>query len=279
MKKIGAIIQARTSSTRLPSKILKKLPYGSDFVVLNHVIRRTCKSKAIDEVIVATTTSSEDDAIAVLAKQENVHCFRGSRDHVLSRYHDAAKERHLDAVVRITSDCPCIDWEVIDRIVNTFTEGAYDYVNVRQSYPRGVADMEIMTFETLAKAYHEATEGYEIEHVTPYIYRTNPQAFRIASIEAPRCFHFPDIRITLDTPEDYALICGVFDYLYRDDCDFKTEQIIELFKKKPWLKLVNSNVLQKKITDLDGEIAEAIRLLDVQDLKKAKDFLQSQWKR
>ena len=106
--KIGAIIQARTSSTRFPKKVLKPLPYGGNVCVLQQDIRRVKRSKLLDEVIIATTINSEDDEIVEVAIKENTPYFRGSLDNVLERYYKAANEFNLDVVVRITSDCPCV---------------------------------------------------------------------------------------------------------------------------------------------------------------------------
>ncbi|HEC93565.1 MAG TPA: acylneuraminate cytidylyltransferase, partial [Candidatus Atribacteria bacterium] len=118
-----------------------------------------------------------------------------------------------------------------------------------------------------------ANKDYEKEHVTPYIYR-NPQIFRINEIKAPRELHAPDIRITLDTEEDYVLLCAVFDYLYSKNKYFDAYDIVNLFKEKPWLKLINKKVVQKKIFNtLEEELKEAIKVLNLQDLKKARDFL------
>jgi len=276
--KIGAIIQARTSSSRLPNKVLKQLPFGGKLVVLEHVIRRVVRSSQIDQVIVATTQTAEDDEIVRISRRAEVACFRGSKNHVLSRYYEAAKKARLDIVVRISSDCPCIDWEIIDRVVMTLCHGAYDFVHTAQSYPRGVGDVEAMTFDALEKAYKGATKKCEIEHVTPYIYKTHPRFFRLISLNAPKSLRFPDIRVTLDTAEDYALLCSVFDFLYFGNQDFTTRDVVSLFQKRPWLKLINVRSVQKKNTDLKGEIAETLRLLKMQDLYQARNFLRRQWK-
>ncbi len=105
---IGAVIQARTSSTRLPNKVLLELPYRSGITVLQHVIRRVKQSQKIEVIVVATTEDNADDSIVNIALREGVLCFRGSKENVLERYYLAAKKHKLDSVVRITSDCPCI---------------------------------------------------------------------------------------------------------------------------------------------------------------------------
>ncbi|MBA7554427.1 hypothetical protein ES705_47047 [subsurface metagenome] len=141
-----------------------------------------------------------------------------------------------------------------------------------RSYPHGL-DVEVFNFDALEKAYKDATKDYEKAHVTPYIYR-NPQIFKINKIEAPKELYSPDIRITLDTEEDYALLCAVYDYLYPKDKNFNAYDIVNLFNEKPWLKLINKKIIQKKIFNtLKEELKEAVKILDLQDLKRAQDFL------
>jgi spore coat polysaccharide biosynthesis protein SpsF len=275
--KIGAIIQARTSSTRLPNKVLKELPYGSKVSVLQQVIRRLKKSKKINHIIIATTPDKQDQEIVKKAKKESVKWFIGSKEDVLSRYYLAAKANKLDIIVRVTSDCPCIDPKIVDFVISRHlkTNAEYTSNSLKRTFPHGL-DTEVMNFSNLERAYHEAKQDFEREHVTPFIYKTKADVFRITSIEAPKNMYYPDIRITLDTEEDYALLCSVFDYLYPENELFDTKDIIRLFKEKPWLKLINKNVAQKKLFDsLEDEIKEAIKICDLQDLKRAREVFES----
>ena len=275
--KIGAIIQARSSSTRLPKKVLKTLPCNSDVTVLQNVIRRVKKTHLIDTVIVATTDALIDRVIVDIAEKEQVKCFCGSEDDVLARYYYAAQKFELDVIVRITSDCPCIDWNIIDRIIKEITEKRNDFSHTSQSYPRGVGDIEVMTYKTLKTAYENASEKHEREHVTPYIYKSHSKKFKITQLDAETEFFHPEIRVTLDTQEDYILLCAIFDYLYANDNFFTTKDIINLLENRPWMSLINSKIAQKKFTDLNGEIEQALNVLELQDLKKAKDYLAAQW--
>jgi spore coat polysaccharide biosynthesis protein SpsF len=273
--KIGAIVQARTASTRLTGKILMELPYGGGVTVLQQVIRRLKKSKRLGDIVIATTTDEIDGKIAGLAEKEDVKWFRGSIDDVLERYYLAAKENDLDIVVRVTSDCPCIDPEIVDWVLEKHLAVKADFTStaLNRTFPRGL-DVEILSFDALKKSHFEAVESFEREHVCPYIYKSKPQMFKICDIQAPERFCGPDIRITLDTREDYALQCVIFDYLYPKDEFFGAEDILKLFRDKPWLRDINENVSQKKIFDsANQEIEEAIRLLDLQGLKRAKEIL------
>ena len=273
--KIGAIVQARTTSTRLPKKVLKELPYGSGITVLEQVIRRLKKSNLLDEIIVATTVNPEDDSIVEISKKEGIKFFRGSEKNVLERYYQCAKENNVDIIVRITSDCPCIDWNIVDRVVEEHLRSKADYTfTTEKTFPRGL-DVEVVSFKALEKAYCKASEDFEKEHVCPYIHTTNREKFKIVSVEAPDYLTAPDIRITLDTEEDYALLCAVFDYLYPQNNYFKAIDIINLFKEKPWLKLINKKVLQKKVfLSLEEELKEAKKLLELQELKRAKEIIE-----
>lgn len=272
--KIGAIIQARSSSSRLPKKVLKPLPYDSDICVLQQVIRRVKRSEMIDEVIVATTTEDEDSEIVEVARMEKVPYYRGSLPNVLERFYGAAVENDLDVIVRITSDCPCADYTVIDDIVKSHLDLGADYTSnaLIESFPRGI-DAEVINFDVLKRAYEEASEKFEKEHVTPFIYKTHPDDFKINRIQSDE--DNSDIRITLDTPQDYALLCTIYDNLYSQDNYFLLEDVLNLFDEKPYLRDINSEIAQKKVCNsLNEELEEAISLCDRQDLDRAKEFLE-----
>jgi len=277
--RIGAIIQARTSSTRLPEKVLKNLPYGSGIAVLRHVISRLKRSKKLSDIVIATTVKKEDDRIVKIAKRERVKYFRGSNKNVLSRYYLAAKANKLDIVVRITADCPCLDSEIIDLMIERHLKAKADYssntrrnprrLTLETSFPAGL-EVDVFNFSVLKEAYKNAKMQDEKEHVIPYMYRN----FKTNLVKAPKKLCDSDIRITLDTEEDYALLCVVFDYLYPRNKYFNAYDLVRLFSEKPWLKWINKKVIQKKpFSDLVGELRETVRILDVQDLKRARDFI------
>ncbi len=268
----GIVIQARTDSSRLPKKILLKLPAGSDTSVVEHIVRRCKKVANINNIILAITTKKNDDILESIAISEDIKVFRGNEENVLERFYYAAKENKLDTVIRLTSDNPCIDSSTISCALKEHIEGTYDYTKT-EGYPIGL-NVEVFNFNALENAYKNAKENYEKEHVTPYISR-NPQKFKINILKAPRELYAPDIRITLDTEEDYALLCAVYDYLYPKNNYFNAYDIVNLFNQKPWLKLINKKIMQKKIFNtLKEELKEAIKLLDLQDLKRARDFIE-----
>jgi spore coat polysaccharide biosynthesis protein SpsF len=268
---IGAIIQARTSSTRLPGKVLLELPYGSRITVLQQVIRRLKQSKKIDTIVVATTEDRADDAIVDIASREGVLLFRGSKDNVLERYYLAARTFELDTIIRVTSDCPCIDPTIVDLVIREHIRDRADYSST-EGYPRGL-DVEIFNFDVLLQTYEKAQNDYEKEHVTPYLYR-NSKIFSINRIAAHKKARIPAIRLTLDTEEDYTVLCAVYDYLYGTNPYFDAGAVINLFRQKPWLKSINSKILQKKhFCSLQDELKEALRLLELQEMRRASDYM------
>ncbi|WP_251128071.1 glycosyltransferase family protein [Exiguobacterium sp. s48] len=243
--KTVAIIQARMGSTRLPGKVLMKL---QNRTVLDHVITRVKQAKLIDEIIVATTTLSEDDALSEEAKRYGVRVYRGSSANVLSRYYEAAREAKADVVIRITSDCPLIDPFIIDHVIQQYHDTTNHLVtNVgtkpsERTFPRGL-DVEVFSFESLFAAYHHATKDYEQEHVTPLIYEQHQHKVSCYDNETNYSQH----RWTLDTPEDLKLISEIYSRLYKGQHDFYLEDIIQLFENEPQLIEINKHVEQKVI--------------------------------
>lgn len=241
--KIGAIIQARMGSTRLSGKVMKELEGKT---VLEHVIERVKQSKMIEEIIIATTVHGRDDVIESEALRCGVKAFRGSEDDVLSRYYYAAKENEIDVIVRITSDCPLIDWKIIDKVISKFMENEYDIVTnaglelEQRTFPRGL-DLEVFSFSVLSNAFNNATEKYQREHVSPYIYETSETVYVLQNT-----MDYSKYRWTLDTEEDWILINQIFKRLYKGGDNFGLMEVIELMEKEPELVEINKHIEQKK---------------------------------
>ncbi len=270
MVKKAVIIQARVNSERLHKKIFCKLPFDSNITVIEQIIKRSKKILNIDDVIIATI-ETKDNKLENIAKVEGVKIFKGNEYNVLNRFYCAAKENAIDAIIRMTGDNPCIDPLLISTILENHIRNGADYTKT-EGYPIGL-DVEVFNFNALEKAHKNATKDYGKEHVTQYINR-NPQIFNINIIKAPKELYAPDIRVTLDTEEDYALLCAVYDFLYPKNKYFNAHEIVNLFNQKPWLKLINKKIIQKKIFNtLEEELKEAVKILDLQDLNKARDFL------
>lgn len=266
---IGVIIQARTSSKRLPKKILLELPYNSGVTVLENIISRAEKVESIDKVIVATSINSEDDIIESLCNKVGAFCFRGDLYNVLERFYYAASRHGLDTIVRLTADNPCYDYRIIEKSIESHIENHNDYT-ITEDYPLGT-NVEIISFSALEACFRKASCEYEKEHVTPYIYKTKPEEFKIVTL--PASVNRAGLRLTLDTEDDYLLQCAVFDHLYSLNSCFGLDEIISLFNKKPWLEKINNKAYQKKICNsLEEEIVEAMRLLEFNGLRDAKQY-------
>lgn len=268
--KTGAIIQARMSSTRLPGKVAKELPYGSGITVLEQVAGRLKRCRTVDEVIVAATTDREDAGLGRLARKAGAKFFRGPGEDVLARYYYAAEKFGLDTVVRITSDCPCADPALVDGLVRTHLNRKADYTAnvVKLTYPDGY-DAEVFSFAALKAAHEKARETAAREHVTSYL-RERPGTFRVVSVEAPAWGRRPELRVTLDTPDDYLLLCAVYDNLYSAARPFSFREVLDLFRRKPWLEEINRRSLaKKKFSGRREEFKQAAALLELQELHKA----------
>ena len=242
--KVVCIMQARVGSSRLPAKVLKKI---AGKTVLEHDVDRLNRVKSIDEIVIATTIEERDYKIVDEANRLGVKFFRGSEDDVLSRYYFAAKENNADVVVRVTSDCPLLDSKVTDEIIRFYLDNypRYDYVSntLDRTYPRGL-DTEVFSFKALEKAFYEAKEDFQREHVTPFIWDNNKE---FLNYQFKQSEDNSNLRLTLDTEEDLKLITEVYSELYDDNNNFGLEEVTSLFKRRPELIDINKEIEQKKI--------------------------------
>jgi spore coat polysaccharide biosynthesis protein SpsF len=239
---IAVIVQARVGSTRLPKKILKKI---KNKMILDYVFERLKYCKRANDIILATTTNRNDDILEKYARENEIKYYRGSEEDVLKRYYDVAKKYKSDVIVRITSDCPLIDPEIVDEMIKKHIENKADYTSniIKRTFPRGM-DIEIFNFDILEETYKNANEKYHREHVTPYI-REHPERFKFQNIEAKEKINRPDIRITVDTKEDFELIKKIL--LHFEEIDFKAGDVIDFLDENPELYEINKNVIQKGV--------------------------------
>lgn len=242
-KDIICVVQARTGSSRLPKKVLFDLEGKA---VLLRVVDRLLLSEKIDHIIVATTTKRRDDAIAKLAQHYHpkVSVFRGSEDDVLDRFYKAVKNFKPSGVIRITADCPLIDPEIVDKVVNDFLKFKVDYVSNTlgvRTYPRGL-DAEIFSFDLLEELWKETLWETDREHVTLFA-RRSPTLFSCRSVLNDKDYSV--YRWTLDEASDYKLIKIIYKKLFRKNYNFKMKDVINLFEKSPELIKINENVEQK----------------------------------
>lgn len=249
MNNVVAIIQARMGSSRLPGKVMKDI---GGKPVLQHVIERTRLAKAVNAVAVATTSDPGDDAIVTFCETLAVPVFRGSVQDVLDRYYRAALKFRADIVARITADCPLIDGGLIDQTVNEFEQHGVDFAANRlpppfkRTFPIGL-DVEVASFKALERAWKEATEKYEREHVMPYLYEKEGR-FKVFVLN--NAVDYGSLRWTLDTAEDLELVRVVF-ARFAPRTDFAWKEVLALFQREPELAAINSGVVHKTYLDVD----------------------------
>ncbi|MEO8313283.1 MAG: glycosyltransferase family protein [Pseudomonadota bacterium] len=238
------IIQARMGSTRLPGKVLRSI---TGRPMLSYQIERLKRVSQAPLIVVATTVEPADDAIVDFCSSEGIVCTRGSEQDVLDRYWQAANKVGASAIVRITSDCPLIDPQLVDSAIAMFTgPGEYDYVSnmLTPTWPYGMA-VEVFSAKALAEAWREATEAEEREHVTPFIY-WRPSRYHLGSLTMR-----PDLsahRWTVDTPEDFELISRILGSLYVRKPLFDMNDVLALLEDHPEWSAINAHVEQKVVT-------------------------------
>jgi spore coat polysaccharide biosynthesis protein SpsF len=241
--KVVAIIQARMGSTRLPGKVLLKV---LNKPLLAYQVERVKRSTLINEIVIATTTNNLDQEIVDFCELMSLSYYRGSEDDVLSRYYEAASIYKADIVVRITSDCPLIDPNIIDLVINEFITNIkkIDYASntIQRSFPIGM-DIEVMSFSLIESINRINLVQSFREHVTPYVYKSGIFIIKQVLQETDKSH----LRLTVDTPEDFMLISKVIEELYPKNPFFTLQDLYDLFDKKPELLLINQHINQKKI--------------------------------
>jgi spore coat polysaccharide biosynthesis protein SpsF len=220
-----AIIQARMTSTRLPGKVLMDL---AGRPMLAQQLRRIERCRSLDDIVIATTTNSTDDAVVALARAAGVRWFRGSEVDVLGRYAGAAREAGADVVVRLTADCPLIDAAVTDRVVDALTGSPepVDYASnvVRRTYPQGL-DTEALWRDTLDRVdRHAQSASSAREHVTSYIYAERPDLFVLRSVTDDT--DASDLRWTVDVTADLERVRRLYADLGLDERVVPYDEIV-----------------------------------------------------
>lgn len=237
---VVAIIQARMSSTRLPGKVLMPL---AGKPVLEHVVARIEQCQTIQQIVVATSIDSSDDAIEAWCQQRGVVCYRGSLLDVLDRYYQAAKAAKADAIVRITADCPAIDPTIVDEVVRGYLAGGFEFHGLAGEFPDGL-DCTVFAFSAIERAWKEAKLPSEREHVGPYIEK-QPHLFKCGGLN--KFTGLSHHRWTLDEPRDLAFLQAVFDRLYKADAPpFLAKDVLELLELSPDLMGINGSIIRNE---------------------------------
>lgn len=251
-----AIIQARMSSTRLPGKVLK---LAAGRTLLERMVDRVRKATRVDATWVATTIDPSDNELYQFCLEHEIPVYRGSLQDVLDRYYQLAKQESADAVVRLTGDCPLIDPALVDEVINDFQREKADFACNRlpppftRTYPIGL-DIEVCTFAALEKAWHEASEKHQREHVLPYLYET-PGRFKVYQLNYKE--DLGALRWTVDTPQDLELIRAIYNR-FDGHNDFSWLDVLDLYRREPELFKVNANIHHKTMFDVEQKRSRTI---------------------
>ena len=232
---IGCIIQARMGSSRLPGKALMKSDSGKP--LLYYVINQLRYCSKVKNLVIATTTNQEDDEIEKFANNNSVNVFRGKEKDVLDRYFQCAKKYSFSTIVRITADCPLIDPQIVDKVIEQFFSGNYDFATntLTRTFPIGT-DVEVFSFSALNKAWENAQLPSEREHVTPYL--RNKENSKIINVENTK--NISNLRLTVDRIEDFELIKQILNNISINPIHL--EDVLELFSRKPELIEINKHI-------------------------------------
>ena len=270
-----AIIQARTSSSRLPGKVL--LPILDRPMIL-HQLERVSRCCQLDRIVVATSTDFSDDDLVKVVVNAGFSVFRGDLNDVLARFQACALEEQATIVVRLTGDCPLSDPALIDELIEVFKSGDWDYLancadGNQLSVPDGF-DVEVFRAQLLERAGAEARLPSEREHVTPWL--------RSAAADL-QWGHFrhqpirPYYRVTVDDPVDLEVVRSIFNELHSSDPAFGVDAVVSYLDRNP--ELASRNLATVRNEGLLKSLAEDAALLTANTKMDKTDEGQKLWRR
>ena len=241
-----AFIQARMGSIRLPNKVMKMV---NGKPLIEYLLLRVAKAKLLDKVVVATSVNSNNDPLVSFVNSLGFETYRGSEQDVLSRFYEAAKFHNATTLLRITADCPLVDPNLIDSLIEEYFNSGSDYATntLPPTYPDGL-DVEVFSFKSLEKAYKEAVAPNEREHVTPYI-RYSGQ-FKIHN--TVNKIDYSDRRWTVDELDDFEVVSNIFQY-FHPDIYFDWNKINELENLRPDMFQKNKHIKRNEGAEITDE--------------------------
>ena len=239
-KKITVIIEARTSSSRLPNKVVAEIE-GKPMIF--YVIDRIKQIKSVEQIILATTQEENDKILTEIAKQNSIGSFVGDSIDVLDRGYQCALQNNADPIIRITGDCPLIDPDIVEEMLEFYLKNNYDYVSnrINPKYPDGL-DVEIYSFNTLQMAAQNAKWSSERELVTTYITK-NPKNFKIFSYENQE--DLSEYRWTVDEQKDLEFIRKIYSIM-KPKTNFSMKEIVEIISKNSELLKINAGIMRNE---------------------------------
>ncbi len=247
MTKLGIILQARTGSIRMPEKVI--LPFYEGKSILDLLIEKV--QKLVVTAVLATTVNPSDDRICELATKHNFPVFRGSENDVLDRFIQAARENKFDKIIRVCADNPFLDLAGMKTLIETFEKSDADYLSFQLAgnKPSILTHFgfwtEAVRLDALEKAQQLTNEKLYHEHVTNYVYG-NPEIFDVQFIQAdPLVFSRTDIRMTLDTPEDFRVQQQIFASISKENPNFGIPEIVSWLDQHPEILEIMKNEILK----------------------------------
>lgn len=237
---ILAIVQARMFSTRLPGKVMKEV-LGKPLI--GYLLERLACSIRIDRIIVATSAKKGNDEMCKYIKSKGLDVYRGSEDDVLGRFYHTAAKHNPKSIVRITGDCPLIDPEICDQVINIYLKEKADYVYLGPTFAEGL-DCEIFSFPALKVAYKNAKMKSEREHVTLY-FHNHPELFNIIAVKNET--DDSKYRFTVDEPKDFEVIKAIIEALYkRNSVPFHFKEIKQFLDDHPDIFQKNAYIIRNE---------------------------------
>jgi spore coat polysaccharide biosynthesis protein SpsF len=244
LPRVVASIEARMGSSRLPGKVLMDI---AGKPALSRLLDRLRAVPNLDDIVLATSTASVDDALVEWAKREKVDYFRGSEDDVLDRVVRAQAKAGSEIVVEVTGDCPLLCPDIIELGIETFHANSCDVVSncgTVATFPQG-ADVQVFPWARLKEVADKIDDPPAREHVALYFYE-HPEQYRIVNMVAPKEWREPDWRWQLDYPEDFEFITMVYRLLEPEFGPvFGIGPIMSLLRKRPELLTINQHCLEK----------------------------------
>ncbi len=242
--KLVAIIQARVGSSRLPGKVLKEI-LGKPMIQL--MLERIRMARLVNELVIATSVNSKDNALAELAKKLGIKCFRGSEDDVMSRVLGAADFVGADHIVELWGDTPLLDPVIVDHAIEFYLQNDFDCVGtcLDKTFPWGMS-LLIFSTQILTDVSQKTNDPVDREHVSNYIYE-HPEIYKIGHVPCPADIRRPEIRLTVDEAADFELVSKIFEHFEEQHPYFTTRDILNFLDSHPQLKKVNTHVRQRKL--------------------------------
>jgi spore coat polysaccharide biosynthesis protein SpsF len=268
--KIGAIIQARMGSSRLPGKILMPIPFGNGKPLLQWIVDSLKKSKLISQIVLASSTDTANDPLEDFCRRNSIVFFRGSENDVLSRFVTVSEESTFDHVVRVTGDNPVLDVEMLDFVCLEHITKDADYTS-SVGLPVGM-NIEVVRASCLIDTKNNPELiAEDREHVTFFFRRVERFKKSIVRFDSK----FTDYRVTVDYPIDFAVVSLIIGISL--ETGLTGLNLIEhIAANKSWIFTINDGQLQKKAFQNESEeVSAAIDLLRSQDMLRAASILKA----